>query len=254
MAEVAPDRDGLRLDQVPLRVGPFLPPLPPGFVMELRLQGDVVQEAAVAPNAFAAGPGASGLGARFARALTEPVPIAALEVARTRSHLRWAADGLVALGLDALGQRVLRLAGSVGPGDGGDVDRLGGLLRRAQVLGWATAGVGVIDERVLAGLGAGPVARASGLAEDLRSDDAEYRSLGFEPVVGRGGDARARWEQRLGEASQALALAERAGDRLWQPRGSVEAPRGRLDAASSPTGRLLELVPGVVEGLEWVTR
>ena len=37
-------RDGLALDRLSLRLGPFLPGLPPGLVLEVGLQGDVLEE------------------------------------------------------------------------------------------------------------------------------------------------------------------------------------------------------------------
>ncbi len=40
-------RDGLMLDAYTARFGPFLPVLPPGLALELTLQGDVIQKAAV---------------------------------------------------------------------------------------------------------------------------------------------------------------------------------------------------------------
>lgn len=48
MAMTADDlRDGLALDAFPFRLGPFAPMLPPGLVLALTLQGDVVQEASI---------------------------------------------------------------------------------------------------------------------------------------------------------------------------------------------------------------
>jgi hypothetical protein len=48
MAMTADDlRDGLALDAFTMTVGPFLPTLPAGLVLELTLQGDVIQQATV---------------------------------------------------------------------------------------------------------------------------------------------------------------------------------------------------------------
>lgn len=48
MAMTADDlRDGLSLDAFTITVGPFLPTLPAGLVLELNLQGDVIQQATV---------------------------------------------------------------------------------------------------------------------------------------------------------------------------------------------------------------
>lgn len=256
MAELGPDRDGLRLDVLPLRVGPFFPGLPAGLVLDVRMAGDVVVEAAIAPN-----PPASGVPPRavprpglrpFLRSLHEPVSVTELELARAREHLRWLADALAAHQLRSLGSRVLRLAARVAPGDGDVVRRLDRWLAWTQVLRWSTSGVGRLAGGGLAGLGAGPVARAAGLAEDARIDDPVYHELGFEPIMHDRGDAAARWRQRVAEAAQSLDLAARAsGSRRTRPVGRVESPRGRLEAGSAPTTRLLPLLPALLRDLEW---
>lgn len=254
LAKRAPARDGLELDQVPLRIGPFFPPFPPGLVLEAKLQGDVVQEVAVGgnPSRYAPVAQAGSPDARlFAAALTGPVPIATLEMARARHHLRWLAHMLRVHGLDALGLRALRLARTLRPEDAGAIEGLRRLLKRTRALGWATAGVGHIAPERLAGTGTGPVVRAAGLAEDARTEDPAYRALGFEPVVHEDGDARARWRQRLAEAVQALALASRAGEQETEPVGRIEAPRGVWTTERRPTGALLALLPSLLAGLEW---
>jgi hypothetical protein len=252
MAELGPDRDGLQLDVLPLRVGPFYPRFPAGFSLDLKLAGDVIVEVALAPNPYAG----SAVAPRpdqepFVRALHEAVSIAELEMARARSHLRWLAEALIAQELRALGVRALRLATTIRPGDGAEVSRLARLLGMTQVLTWPTKRVGRIAGQDVAGMGLGPVARAAGVAEDLRSDDAGYRELGFEPVVRQEGDASARWRQRLEEIVQSLDLAARAGGRETQPTGRVEAPRGRLEAGSSPMARLEPMLPDLLRGQEW---
>ncbi|MFI7615073.1 hypothetical protein ACIBP6_27965 [Nonomuraea terrae] len=47
MAERGADRDGLKLDQLHVPLGPVLPDWPAGLVVETVLQGDVIQEATV---------------------------------------------------------------------------------------------------------------------------------------------------------------------------------------------------------------
>jgi hypothetical protein len=44
MADRAPDRDGLMLDQLHVPLGPALPLWPPGLIVHTRLQGDVIQD------------------------------------------------------------------------------------------------------------------------------------------------------------------------------------------------------------------
>jgi hypothetical protein len=252
MAELAPDPDGLRLDVLPMAVGPFFPRFPAGFVLDVRFSGDLVLDATVGElDADVTDmPVRDGL-RPFLRALSEPVPIAELELARARDHLRWLSDALVAGGLVAFGLRALRLASSVAPGDGAAVRRLARVLGWTQIGRWTTGGVGRITPETLAGLGAGPVARAAGLIEDVRLDDPAYRDLGFAPMVGDRSDAAGRMRLRLAEAAQSLDLAARAQDRRTSLRGRVESPRGRLEPGSGPSARLLPLVPNALRETEW---
>jgi len=251
MAEVAPDRDGLRLDQLTVRIGPFFTRFPTGLVLEVRLQGDVVQQArvVVAPEREAVDE--VDVATTFRNALDTPVPVSVLELERARSHLRSIASALVAHQLPSLARRVLRFASHVHPDQSEEVQRLHRLLRRSQVLGWATRGVGPIPAAQLEGTATGPVARASGVDQDERTTDPAYRGLGFEPIVHDGGDARARIAQRLAEAHQALQFAGRAGDRRHDPASPLESPRGRLAVGDLPAQRLLALLPAVLEGMEW---
>lgn len=249
LAEVGPDRDGLRLDILPLEIGPFFPRLPPGLVLDAQLAGDVVVEVSVASASL--GAAAAPAPSPFVRALAEPVPIRELEVARARDHLRWVAEGLLAQGLPALAIRALALARDVGPGDGLRIRRFGWLLQWTQLFRWSLPRAGAINPAALDGQGLGPVARAAGLAEDARLEDPVYRDLGFEPIVVGGNDAPARWRVRLAEAARSLDLAALAGDRETSLVGRVESPRGRLEAGDPPSGRALRLVPQLLPGLEW---
>lgn len=258
MAERAPDRDGLELDQLPMRIGPFFPPFPSGLILDVRLQGDVVQEVTIAESPFAQGnvlsPGESQgdlLRDPFRRALREPVPVGELELARARHHLRWLAHALRVHGLEALGRRVLMFVPTLEPSKAGDILALRRLLNRTRTLDWSTAGVGIIERQQLSGRGLGPVARAAGLSDDSRLVDPAYKNLSFEPLVHNDGDCRARWRQRLGEVSQSLALAARAGAQPAGGAGSVESPRGVLRPETGPTPALLTLLPGLVRGMEW---
>ena len=252
LAELGPDPDGLRLDVLPVAVGPFFPRFPAGLVLDVRFSGDLVLDASVGEGSARSSVGSPRIAlSPFLRALSEPVSIAELETIRAREHLRWLADALVAHGLSALGDRALRLAQRVQPGDGGAVRGFARRIGWTQVTRWSTRGVGTISAEDLAGLGAGPVARASGLAEDVRMEDPAYRLLGFQPVVRDGGDAAARWAVRLAEAAASLDLAARAGDARTTPVGRVETPRGRLEQGSAASSRLLELVPQLLREVEW---
>ena len=252
MAERADDRDGLTLDQLPVKVGPLFRAFPPGLTLNLKLQGDVVQEVVVEANPFDGDPRTLAPWLQpFLRGVSEPVPVAELELARARRHLRWLAEALRIHELPALGERVLRLAHRIEPGEADSVRGLTRLLGRTRVLGWATRGIGVIPDAALEQVGSSPASRAAGLAGDARSLDPVYRRLGFEPIVGEAGDATARWRQRIAEAAQALELAARAGDARTGGVGEVEAPTGALRAGHSASRSLLGLLPELLVGMEW---
>ena len=249
----APDPDGLELDQLPLCVGPLFPPFPPGLILEIELQGDVVRQATVGDNPFIGGTeGEDGPPldtALFVDALTRPTPIADLEVARARHHLCWAARTLRLHGLASEGLRLLALARTLTPGDRAVVESQAQRIARSRSVAWATRGVGVLEPDEVIG---GPVARAAGLAVDARLHDPSYQGLGFSPVVHGGGDAWDRLRQRLAEAAHALELTELAGSRLRQPGPPVEGPRGPLRVGEPlPSAPLLGLLPRLLAGQEW---
>ena len=250
IAELGLDRDGLRLDVLPMDVGPFFAALPTGLVLDLRVAGDVIVGATVIGSSFG-GTNPTASVPPFVRALTEPVSIAELELARARDHLRWVADALRVQGLPALGLRALALAGRVVPGGGTDIRRLGVTIGRTGAYRWSLAPAAGRLVRDLPGLALGPVSRAAGLPEDARVDDPAYRALGFEPIVGGNDTAAARWRLRLEEAARSLELAARAGSAHTTPLGVVESPRGRLALGDAPSQRAMALIPALVDGLEW---
>lgn len=255
MAETAPDRDGLALDQLSVRVGPFFPPFPTGLALVVKLQGDVIQQVAVSDNPFATNDPTSdvesGTADPFALALHRPVPVAELEMARARHHLRWLAHALHVQGLDALGRRSIAIARSLGPGGVAPIAELTRILRRTRSVTLAGAGVGIAAPDRVRDRGLGPVARAAGLREDARAEDPAYQALDFEPVVQAEGDARSRWWQRLAEAFQSVTLAARAGDSRAGGNGRIEAPRGLITIDSDPSTEALALIPDLLNGLEW---
>ena len=253
LAARAPDPDGLELDQLPLRVGPLFPPFPPGLILEIELQGDVVRQATVGDNPFTGriegedGPPLDT--ALFVGALDRPTPIADLEVARARHHLCWAARTLRLHGLECEGLRLLGRARSLVPAERAAVESQAQRIARSRSLAWATRGVGVLEPDEVIG---GPVARAAGLAVDARFHDPAYQGLGFSPVVHGAGDARDRLRQRLAEAVQALELAELAGSQLRRPGPPLEGPRGPLRTGEPlPSVALLGLLPSLLAGQEW---
>jgi hypothetical protein len=245
LPERADDRDGLKLDQLPLRVGPLFGPFPTGLCLDVKLQGDVIQEATFDDLADAA-PRSS----IFHQALQRPVAVRELELARARSHLHWLSDAVAIAGPGSLSERILRLAARLAPSDGDAVRALERTLRRRGFLSWATKGVGVLAPDDLSRI-TGPAARASGAATDSRTEDPAYAALDFEPVRQEMGDAAARWLQRLREAVQSLELAERAGDATTGGAQRIESPRGLLTPERGSCVALAALVPSLITGMEW---
>ena len=132
MAMTGDDRDGLALDQLHVRFGPFLEAIPPGVTLRTTVQGDVLQS--VEPELAAPSADVDG------------GPVETSEVTAARAGLRWLAHGLHLHGLDALAARSARLATRVGAGDdvAGEFKRLRRSVVRSGLL-WSIGGVGGID-------------------------------------------------------------------------------------------------------------
>lgn len=95
MTMTGDDRDGLALDQLDLRLGPFLDALPGGVVLDVTLQGEVLQRVDVAID-----PPVSD---RWRDDAAPPYETA-------RDGLRWLAHALHIEGLDALASRAASVA------------------------------------------------------------------------------------------------------------------------------------------------
>lgn len=257
--------DGLPMEWVEAPFGPLFPGLPGGLSLRLTLDGDTVAGAeAEAPVGVRssrerlAGP-VRGLAGRLAgigalspaayralalRAVEDATGVApgertalarvgVLERERAASHLSWLAGFARLLGLNRLERRAARLQLAVQ--DASSPEELPGLRREAGELAREVRRTPLLRRR-LRGIGAlpagaealGPVARATGAAVDARAGEEAYRALGFEPVVGGGGDALARLLVRLAEMEQSLRLAEEAG--------AVVSPEGPAHATPSGTG------------------
>jgi NADH-quinone oxidoreductase subunit D len=117
-----------------------------------------------------------------------------------------------------------------------DIDRL---VRGNEIFLARTRGVGVLSPAAVRAYGvSGPIARASGVALDLRRDDPylAYAELGdaLRVVTGTAGDCHARFSCLLDEVYASLDLADACLDRLATLRGpvnvrlpkTVKAPEG----------------------------
>jgi len=131
------------------------------------------------------------------------------------------------------------------------LDELDKMLTQNEIFRSRAVGVGVLKavDAINAGI-SGPVARASGVAYDVRKavPYSVYDRFDFEVPVQTAGDVYARYKQRLAEARQALRIVEQAMQqipggpvtslpykevaRLKPPKGEaygrIEAPKGEL--------------------------
>ena len=306
--------DGLVMEWFEAPYGPLFPGLPGGLTLTLTLDGDTVAESEVEPGIEGWEPAENwpgvvkGFAGRVAR-LDPLSPVAyrllalravedamgaetdeqttltrvgALECERAASHLGWLASFGYLIGDRWLSRRAadLQLA-LIRAADPDEVERFETVVRkfarqigRTPLLKSKLEGIGLLHEDAAAGA-SGPVARAGGVAKDVRTDEPVYRNLlGFQPVVREGNDALARLRVRLEEVERSLDLVREAGStgdagRLAgaAPSGTgtatVETPRGaatlkvtvedgEVSAAEldTPSTKHLELVEGVMKGNE----
>lgn len=84
-------------------------------------------------------------------------------------------------------------------------------------------GTGILSKQEIIDLSAvGPVARGSGVENDVRTADAVYRALGFEPILYDEGDCWSRCMVRVDELIQSLNLIRTAIDTI--PSGEFMVP------------------------------
>jgi hypothetical protein len=244
MAMMDDIRDGLMLDSLSFTLGPFFPLLPAGLVLELTLQGDVIQMAMIKAKPYPV-----SVSPLFFKALDGPVPIAELEIARARHHLRRLAQLLRLAGLHALALRTLAEAQALQAGD--QLPQLRKRLVRSGLLQAMPAKLGMLDREQARSLG-GPAARAAGLKHDAREQDPHYRQLGFElKAQQQHGNYQARLLQWLDETEQALVLAADAQrQNLYTSTEQIETPLGMLSHESQPMD-MSSLLADLLPGLEW---
>jgi NADH-quinone oxidoreductase subunit H len=208
MAEQAEDRDGLMLDQLHLRLGPVLPDWPAGLIVDVAVQGDVIQEATVdvvppAPGAYH-GPAFWDAGATASEAERRRRTAAA--------HLDSAARllGVAGWADAAFDARRLRDATLDGAPPVDRVRRLRRRVERSRTLRWSLSGLGVLDH-----------------------DDAVARGVEG-PARRAGGDVHDRLRQWLTEAEEALSTAPcRARARAGRPASGPRRPCSRPSPTSS---------------------
>jgi NADH-quinone oxidoreductase subunit D len=114
---------------------------------------------------------------------------------------------------------------------GSGLNRIEDLIGGNEIFHARTNGVGVLttDQIVRYGV-SGPIARASGLAFDLRRDDPylAYGELDVPVVTRTAGDCLARFECLLAEVRRSMSLVAACADRIGAlPPGSVCARTGK---------------------------
>lgn len=151
MAMTAADaRDGLQLDESTVQIGPYLQVWPPGLVLELVLQGDVVQRASV---------------------VRPPLPPTRGTHDDAPARLRSAARLLDLLQLDGLAERCRRLA-AAGQANEVDLAALASAIRRTGAFAAIATGLGAchvagaesdVRSRLRSWLGAGGASDTSSI-------------------------------------------------------------------------------------------
>ncbi|AWK07694.1 hypothetical protein DDQ41_00790 [Streptomyces spongiicola] len=228
MAGRADDRDGLRLDRLHLPLGPALADWPAGLVLDVALQGDVLQSAEAHPWEAAPAGRYPFWGEPWLRAAGgEAVTRGAAERRRCASHLDSVGRFLAVSGWPRPAARARRLrdrllqgaaAGELAP----EVLRLTRGVARSRTLRWLTRGLGEL-----------PAGRA--------------RELGVTgPALAADGDVHARLRVWLGEI-------ERSVHGMDDPRAltGVDGPRGRLDGPRPPSRLLLAALLPLLPGAEF---
>ncbi|TMR02210.1 hypothetical protein ETD83_12995 [Actinomadura soli] len=224
MAGRAPDRDGLKLDVLHIPLGPALSDWPAGLVLDLTLQGDVIQAAEALTT------GGSATGPPFweepwlRAAAGEPVTTGEAERRRAACHLDSVGRLLAVAGWDNAADQARVLRDRLISGEPGRdlAPRITGFTRRAgrsRVLRWMLRDVGVIDPE---------------LAE-------RHQLTG--PPARRLADASARLSGWLDEVGAAM---ERLDDPA--PLRETEGPRGPV--GGRPGAAVLALLPGLLDGAE----
>ena len=154
----------------------------------------------------------------------------------TRFHTNFNLIGGARYDLDA---GTARVAGELIDSIGRAIDELHAMTSASAVFVGRTRGVGVIPRDLALAVGVtGPVLRASGIAQDVRRAapyDA-YPELPFEIPTRTTGDALARFDVRMDEIVQSLAIARRVLDGL--PEGPIfsRKPIKNPKAARIPAG------------------
>ncbi len=237
--------DGLQMEWIDVPFGPFFPGLPSGLLLTFTLDGDTVAASTAVTLVGSESLLCHAISAQdFTERLaglnplapvsyqilaclaieqavgididtnTAKIRLAALERERIVSHLSWLALFAQQTGFDWLIDRASSLQKLFMQADikqiiklKKEVLALAARLQRTPLLRSRTKGMGklfVDTDMTLSG----PVARASGLPTDARSENKIYTELGFTVITESDGDTYARFQLRLHEIKQSIELIE----------------------------------------------
>ena len=125
------------------------------------------------------------------------------------------------------------------------IDEVDKMLTRNGIWVGRTVGIGVMtaEEAVNYGL-TGPMARASGVAYDLRKDFPylDYETYDFDVPVGQNGDVYDRYLVRMEELRQSVRILEQAVERLPDGPVNVDDPRVILPPKSQATSGMESMI------------
>jgi len=130
-----------------------------------------------------------------------------------------------------------------------DMDRL---LNRNRIFVDRTKDVGVLSKAdAINSSATGPIARASGVARDLRKDEPylAYKDLDFQVCCATAGDCYARYLVRMAEMRESLKIVEQAIENL--PSGPVNVPIGERTTLPSKE-QVYSTIEGTISHFELV--
>ncbi|MEC3974407.1 hypothetical protein [Amycolatopsis sp. H20-H5] len=227
MADRAADRDGLKLDVLHVPLGPVLPGWPDGLVVDVVLQGDLVQEVTAVDVSGVPAAGMPFWSAPWLAARAgERVSVAEAERRRAASHLDSLHRLLLVLGAegDSVQCAVLRdllLTDAEIVDVTGRFLALSRRLRKSRTIRRMTDGLGPLSASA---------ARRAGVGGPAQRGD---------------GDVTARMSRWLLETGEALLAVRNGGEALLDADTS-EGPRGPASAEAA----LLTVLPGLIAGTE----
>lgn len=228
MAGRAPDRDGLRLDELHRRLGPVLADWPAGLVVDVVVHGDVIHSASAHAMPPVGWQGSFWTEPWRRAAAGEPVTVGQAARWRAAAHLDSLGRFLGVAGWAdaAVAARRLRddlLAGTPGERLWRRAERVVRRVSRSRTLRWSTRGLGVLTSADAAATG------TSGMALSV------------------GEDVTARYQRWLAEMSEDM---RRLGERAPLPAGA-DGPRGRLTGGPPSSAALVAALPGLLAGVEF---